>query len=56
MLFPSDSMFNNVFKLPILNGMKKGSTAEQRQLAFERSRALTERIKEFSLRRKADVL
>lgn len=56
LLFPSDSMFNNIFKLPILHGMKKNSTVEERHLAFERSKELTERIKEFSLRRKADVL
>lgn len=56
MLFPSDSLFSNIFKLPILNGMKKNSTSEQRQLAYERSKELTERVKEFSLRRKADVL
>ena len=54
--FQSQSLFRNVFQKPIIAGMAKNASHEERQLALSRTGELALRIKEFSLRRKADVL
>jgi DNA repair and recombination RAD54-like protein len=55
-MFPSEHLFNNVFQKPILNGMAKNATQIERKIAIERTIELANKIKQFSLRRKADTL
>ncbi len=54
--FESESVFKNVFQKPIIFGMAKTASRELRTLALSRTAELADLIKEFSLRRKADVL
>ena len=55
-LFESENIFLNVFQKPIISGMAKNSTKEQKEVALARTKELAARIKGFSLRRNADVL
>ena len=55
-LFASETLFKNLFTKPIESAMKSTATEYDLKIGFERSKQLTSIVRQFSLRRKGDVL